>query len=396
MSENKHIGDYIGNSHSFKEERSVPGLVSSSNYVGIEVEIENVKYSFHSDGPRAPRLNYFEWRDDGLTLPELGKHWYIVKDNSLRQGSEFIFNNPKRGKQIIEALNSLNQFLSVYRQYGKGPEVSDRCSIHCHLDVRDLTEQQLSTLLMVYILFERVLFAYVDPSRLKNNYCRPITDSSFKQVLATIKENSSPDKFSSVLEVVKSSCDKYSALNLLPLRSFGTVEFRHHQGTTSMNEEVLDWINIILSIKLAASLSIEELLYTYEDCGYRRLMELVFEGTKLASPDFLDKFEIDSLVSKGIIDVIEIFNFSKLLAIRDKPVIRNSVDILASFKSFNKIAKPKVIKEPSKTPIKPKVEVNPIGDIVFAQPITAPMTWINITPSMMNDIFEPTDTLENN
>lgn len=375
MSENKHIGDYIGNFHHFKEERSVSGLVSSSNYVGIEVEIENVKYAFSSDGPHPPRSSYFEWRDNGITLPELWKHWYIVKDNSLRQGSEFIFNAPKKGTGIIEALNSLDQFLSVYKQNGKGPEVSDRCSIHCHLDVRDLTEQQLNNLLMVYALFERILFAYVDPSRLKNNYCRPITDSSFKHILATIKDNSSPERFSSILDVIKFSCDKYSALNLLPLRSFGTVEFRHHQGTTSMNEEVLDWINIILCIKLAAHLHIGDLLDTYEDCGYRTLIEQVFDGTKLATPEFLDRFEIEGLVDKGVLDVIEIFNFSKLCSINNKPVVKNSANVLASFKSFNNLSKTKVTKAPSKVTIKPRVQP---GEVIHMDPL-----------QMFNIIWEP-------
>lgn len=387
MSENKHIGDYIGNFHHFKEDRSVSGLVSSSNYIGIEVEIENVKYAFSADSPRAPRTNYFEWKDNGIILPELGKHWFIVKDNSLRQGSEFIFNGPKKGKGIIEALNSLDQFFTVYKQNGKGPEVSDRCSIHCHLDVRDLTEYQLNNLLMVYVLFERVLFAYVDPSRLKNNYCRPITDSSFKHILTSIKENSSPDRFGSVLDVIKSSCDKYSALNLLPLRSFGTVEFRHHQGTTSMNEEVLDWVNIILCIKLAASLPMGDLLYTYEDCGYRRLIEQVFDGTKLATPEFLDRFEIEGAVDKGVLDVVEIFNFSKLCSINNVPVVKNSADVLASFKSFNNLPKVKVIKEPSKVATKPR------GQFDITWPPASPPT---ISWPIVDEILTPTNDEENN
>lgn len=41
---------------------------------------------------------------------------------------------------------------------------------------------------------------------------------------------------------------KYAALNINPMRTLGTVEFRHMGGTTHM-KEISDWINVILQLK---------------------------------------------------------------------------------------------------------------------------------------------------
>lgn len=330
------LGDYIGNPTKFVEGKNVPGLVTSNHNVGVEVEIENVRYDFQSDIPSSPNNSYFIGCN-ASELPKIHKHWNIVRDNSLRNGVEFIFNGPKKGAGIVEALGDMDLFFSKFRRNNMPVRSSDRCSIHVHVDVRDLDESQLNRLIMLYMLVERILFAYVSPSRLKNNYCRPVTDSSFKHILDSINTKSDPFVFSDAVSIIRTNCDKYSALNLLPIQNFGTVEFRHHQGTSDMNE-VLDWVNILLSIKLASNYDPSDILNTYRFKGYLELMSLIFEGTVLMEESFLTRSDLPDLIKKGMNDYLEILNFNELKErTNSKPSASLSFDLLKLFANENKI-----------------------------------------------------------
>jgi hypothetical protein len=319
MNEEK-IGSTIGNHYNFQETISVPGLISPNHNVGIEVEIENCHYNFYDEGsPRTVKIDRFYKADDLSILPSLDDHWLIVKDGSLRKGCEFIFDSPKKGQDIIDALFILDEFFNVYRSGGDTVECSNRTSIHCHLDVRDLSSNELNNLLMLYVLFERVLFLYVDPSRLKNNYCRPVTDSSFKHTLIDIKSRCLKHPLKDTLKAVQIKCDKYSALNLLPLNTFGTVEFRHHQGTSNLIGEVLDWINIILSFKLLSSRDILSVNELYSIMGYKHVLRTLFAGTKLSNPEFVNRFDVETAMHKGMTDIKEILFINELRELSSNP-----------------------------------------------------------------------------
>jgi hypothetical protein len=396
-----HIGEYIGNPSKFVEGKNVQGLVTSNHCVGIEVEIENVRYEFSSDGPMSPNNSYFIGCDNNGSLPYLHEHWYIVRDNSLRNGVEFIFNGPKKGPAIIKSLSDLKKFFRVFRREGRPVRASDRCSIHVHLDVRDLDEIELNRLIMIYVLVERLLFAYVSPSRLKNNYCRPVTDSSFKHILNSINTKANPSEFNDAISVIRSNCDKYSALNLLPIQSYGTVEFRHHQGTDDM-DEVLDWVNILLCIKLAAAYSPTEILKAYKYQGVNGLISMIFEGSVLANEHFLNNPEVPSLIRKGMNDYLEIIHFNELKEkTNSKPSATLSFDLLKLFANKNKIFeeekdKVKVTrKRDNKYPDLNSDILQNIAQTVFQQP---PFPSINpppppsITPAqMINGVEQDTD-----
>lgn len=337
------LGDLLGVNIDSKETNSTIGLVSSNHNVGVEIEIEGVPYEFSGDCPdKAKRHRFLVSEDKQEFIVDTSKHWYIVRDNSLRNGSEFIFNNPKKGKDIIEALDNMSLFFNTYNSEINKLKVSDRCSIHVHLDIRDINEERLNRFLICYILVERLLFRYVNPARLKNNYCRPIVDSTFKFVLADLLDKSN---YSTVLQIIRNTCDKYSALNLLPMATFGSVEFRHHQGTYDM-KELLDWINIIISIKLMSQYQLDELEYFILSKGYGDFLKKFFADTPLADDNFILNPDVKVLFNKGYLDFKEISNFSSLYDKTKLPVCRlKDKDFLINFMKHNNLdipEKPKV------------------------------------------------------
>jgi hypothetical protein len=115
-----------------------------------------------------------------------------------------------------------------------------------------MTLEQLENLLILYLIFEKSLFR-VSGNRWKNIFCTPL----FLY----------PDIVSHFFDDPFQRWNKYLALNLLPIwgdvkensKKYGTIEFRHHTGSTKV-EDIILWCNLIVSLKnKALSVSQEEL-----------------------------------------------------------------------------------------------------------------------------------------
>lgn len=327
------FGEAIGSYSDKKLYKEDSELVSNIDGIGVEIELENIHYYNHN--PIYPNIYTF---------------WKTVEDGSLREGTEFIFKEPMVGANISEALRVLSEFLSKYKKNGKGVQVSDRCSVHVHLDIRDLTNDELTNLILIYIFVERLLFHYINPTRAKNNYCRPLTDSSFKFIMGKISECNKYDHPNSrIINLVTAECDKYSALNILPIYNYGSVEFRHHHGTTDTSQ-IKKWINIILAIKnCARSVSIETLIKSYESSGFGEVLHEIFAGTSIDEEYLSGVQDLDIFMHKGYIDVKEILDLNKLMDITNSKKIskvRPENTLFHQFKKNNGFVKePKTLKE---------------------------------------------------
>ncbi len=199
----------------------------SDTAVGIEIEVENVSA-------------------EGVTL----KFWDTVRDGSIVNGIEFV-SKPVWGTAIWEALNEVGKLLAK-----EDPYLSFRTSVHIHVNVLEMSPAQLSHFVPLYIMYEPALFRMHETwGRYDNIFCVPVRKSIRVQ-----------DGYAALLQDLKNErirSDyvgyKYSAFNPNALARFGTIEFRHMGGTASM-DEIDQWINILLQLKLAADegLNIEE------------------------------------------------------------------------------------------------------------------------------------------
>lgn len=177
--------------------------------IGVEVEIE---------GCRAKEL----------------AGWAVTEDHSLRNnGLEYI---SKLGRRVHNLYPMLEQLFTIAKT--EGWQVSDRTSIHVHVNVQNLTMDQLNSLLILYTIFERSLFKYACDERRSNIFCVPTeycTTSFSAKTLRDVLDNSS----------------KYAAMNLRAVREKGTVEFRQ-MATNFDAENVYKWILLLALIKRAA------------------------------------------------------------------------------------------------------------------------------------------------
>lgn len=184
--------------------------------LGIEIEVENVKNN--TGGPPL--------------------YWTSKKDGSLRNNGQEFTSIPLQAKQVPHAIEHLQDYLDTDEL-----DFSPRTSVHMHLNVRDLTWDEVKTLILLYAMFERHFFHIAGTKRESSIYCVPLYKTDQLKALRTIETNTN-------------KWHKYSALNVGTILGnddvprFGTIEFRHLYGT--LNTAILyPWIDNILCLKKA-------------------------------------------------------------------------------------------------------------------------------------------------
>lgn len=212
---------------------------------GVELEIEGVP----------------NWPD--LELVGMGS----TSDGSLRNnGREFLL----RPQKYVDAVATLTKFFNR-ANLDNEKNYSERCSIHVHTNCQDLTFDQLQVILLLYQVTERLLFNWIGFGRSQNIFCVPWYDTNLTHSLFDGKKDVT--KFSNWM--------KYSALNLAPLYSYGTIEWRHMHGHCD-EDRLFKWMRIISCFfRYARKADIKEVKEFFTSLNttshYNRFVESIFQ-----------------------------------------------------------------------------------------------------------------------
>ena len=197
----------------------LPHIYDVPTMVGIEIEVEGM----HKPPPNPPL-------------------WDQKIDNSLRNhGLEFT-SQPVTPKQTVTALLSI--WTSLYKL--SKPDFSWRTSIHFHLDVCKLDNDEMRKMMLLSLLFEDLFFKLVGSERETSIFCVPLRQSSQMSLIRSFIQ-----KKKSLGDICGAKWHKYSAVNLSRVPDLGTVEFRHLGGTDDLNK-VLIWLSVLLQIYRAS------------------------------------------------------------------------------------------------------------------------------------------------
>lgn len=192
-----------------------PVIHNPNEFVGIEIEIENVGY-----------------------YPDQFRHiWEMKEDGSLRNGGREFISYPIRGVLLSKCIDLF------YKNIPHEWSFSPRTSIHIHLNMLDCDVSTIARTVLLYILFERVLYRFIGHDRDKSIFCVPIQDTF--RVLNIFKD------FKTTLEkggAFQNQDTRYTGLNLASLNNFGTLEFRQLHGTRDV-KLLGNWINILMALK---------------------------------------------------------------------------------------------------------------------------------------------------
>jgi hypothetical protein len=195
--------------------------------VGIEVEVENI-------------VDYYN----------LEYYWEGKSDGSLRNSGAEFTSIPLRGQQIPYALRYLKEALEINNK----PDFSNRTSVHVHMNVRDMTWNQIKTFILLYAIFERHFFNIAGTKREESIFCVPLYKTNQVRNITYLENGGAENWY------------KYSAINCGTILGndtvpkFGTIEFRHLYGTLD-EKIIINWINNIFCLRNAsAKIKYEDLL----------------------------------------------------------------------------------------------------------------------------------------
>jgi len=186
--------------------------------IGMELEIEGCEGRSSEELTNACRKSNFA----------------ITTDGSLRGVAYEFISKPMPSNM---ALAALERFLTLTKF--DDSNYSDRCSVHVHVNCTDLEPEQVAGVALLYSVVEEILFEFVGHDRDTNIYCIPWNQCRAHWELV--------NRFLTNPSEAMKGWNKYTALNLLPLREIGTIEFRQMHGTADM-EKLTTWINIIGSL----------------------------------------------------------------------------------------------------------------------------------------------------
>ena len=214
--------------------------------IGVEVEVEGL-----------PK--------EGFSAVNSGAYnWVYKEDGSLRSTNDTMpaeyVTPPIRAKYLEAHLIQLRNTLMT-----KAPKhkFSERTSIHVHVDIRNLTTEQLLTMIIVYMVVERILFKYIEQKGIKREdsiFCVPINDINMSGKssgggldLASVMQNL-PKGYNQVIKYLVDSWNnrKYTGFNLGPVPNLGTVEFRGMSGNIDV-DYLVGWVNLLLCLKRYAT-----------------------------------------------------------------------------------------------------------------------------------------------
>lgn len=203
---------------------------TSDTFVGIEIECENCSSNSNKADPDLRKLYKVLWvvKDDG-SLRNNGLEW--VTPAGITAGDATI------------ALRVLEKY---FKEIMPNIQANARTGVHIHVNFNDKTPEQLGSLIALYSVFEKSLFAFCG-GRTKNGYCVPVRHSAtaVPDTLRLIAQG--PVKPYDVWRMCR-NVPKYSAMNLGAMSEFGSVEFRHAQGTVNPAQDVIPWLHVIVSL----------------------------------------------------------------------------------------------------------------------------------------------------
>jgi hypothetical protein len=194
-----------------------------------------------------------EFEVEGTNLPvqeDLTFYWQRVEDNSLRPGfagdaAEFVLKRPTM-VDYFEA-KCFPYLMNKIREKGSTIAFSNRCSTHFHVSVIDLFVYQVFAYVGLYYVLEDLFQPIVGEVRDGNLFCLGTRHSDLvtnQLTDAAVAGNFQPLFFT--------ENNRYSAVNVLAVKKYGTVEFRAMQGTFEQ-ERIFLWIDMLMSMREYAS-----------------------------------------------------------------------------------------------------------------------------------------------
>lgn len=136
---------------------------------------------------------------------------------------------------VLDAINNID-----------GITVNRTCGLHVHVGVENWEVSNFKNLVKRYAKFEKALDSVMPNSRRRSNgsYC----ESNFSHSYTLKNIYKEIDKQKTIRQLTDECAhSRYTKLNLQSFWKHGTVEFRHHSGTTNP-DKISNWLKVCLAM----------------------------------------------------------------------------------------------------------------------------------------------------
>ena len=214
---------------------------------GVEVEFISV----HTQSSTVSKINAYldehnaDFNVETAYYSDTSNTWRIKTDSSIQEGYDYglelvtpVLQGQADYERLVLVLDAINSI--------DGVRVNRSTGLHIHVGVEDWKVSNFKNLVKRYAKFEKVLDSIMPESRRMNNgsYCRSNFNSRY-----SLKDiyNEIDDKDSTRTLISSASSGRYVKLNLQSFWKHGTVEFRHHSGTTN-STKISNWLRVVMAM----------------------------------------------------------------------------------------------------------------------------------------------------
>jgi len=180
---------------------------------GVEIEFTLDEGVFASDIRENLSLNGIEVREESYNH-QTRPWWKLTTDSSC--GWELV-------SPILTGTTYRSTRAAMSSILNAGGAVNRNCGFHVHIEpVSTAWDDALQVVDLYNQAFDSIIRPMLAASRLDNQYARPMDADEYD-----------PD-----------DPNRYVAVNLAPLTTYGTIEFRQHQGTLN-STKALAWVQMM-------------------------------------------------------------------------------------------------------------------------------------------------------
>jgi hypothetical protein len=230
-----------------------PDAFPYDHCIGLEIEIEGARLGADVEANRL-----------------IAEAFEVRRDGSLRNGVEYVSRYGLTAGDVLTYLPVLHKLFETGKLAEGFNSFSFRCGLHVHIDVTGHTMEELYKAILLYTAVERILFA-ISGNRWENKFCKSVQESM--SVVPNMLHYGHAGMWQHFADSVFNAT-KYMAMNVKPVRRMGTIEFRHHEGTSDP-KRIRDWLLVLMDIVVGS-----KKLYTVQ--LEKRILELNTDSKYLA------------------------------------------------------------------------------------------------------------------
>lgn len=229
---------------------------------------------------------------EGRNLPKYLNYWRVTGDGSLKgeENLEYVLAKPVPIDDLKGRLEYLkDMFIHKKARF----DDTYRAGVHVHINVQSLTVKELFNFITTYLVVEDLLLTFCATHRRGNHFCLRASEAGYlPDLIWTAVERQD-------LSLLATDDIRYSSINLKPLMTYGSVEFRAHESTFDF-DKIDTWAKILFQIR-QASLEFgcpRKIMEEVSVGGYEGFVRKIFGPHAdffLAQPDW------DKMVRKGIL-----------------------------------------------------------------------------------------------